>query len=265
MTEPNIIQQMKVDHLTVEVYAGRRELGAASAHRIAGQMRSLLAEKGECRMVFAAAPSQNEFLEELGMQADLDWSRVVAFHMDEYVGLGPAASQSFVRYLREHLYDHVQPGAVHYLNGLAPDPEAECIRYAALLEQAPIDIVCAGIGENGHLAFNDPPYALFDDPQTVKVIQLALRSRQQQVHDGCFATLDDVPQLALTLTLPALLSASHVYAMVPGPTKAEAVRDTLTLPVGENCPSTALRRHPSSVLYVDRDSMAAYDTLTQRS
>jgi glucosamine-6-phosphate deaminase len=147
---------------------------------------------------------------------------------------------------------------VHYLNGVAPDPEAECRRYAGLLAEAPVDVVCAGIGENGHLAFNDPPYALFDDPKMVKVIELALRSREQQVHDGCFDALEQVPKLALTLTVPALLSAGHVYTMVPGPTKAEAVRDTLTLPVSESCPATALRRHAGSVLYVDQDSMKLY-------
>lgn len=258
VAEPKLTQRMQVDRLTVEVYANRRDLGVAAARHAAVQMRALLAERAGCRIVFAAAPSQNEFLAELGILPGIDWSKVIAFHMDEYVGLAPAAPQSFVHYLKTHLFDRVQPGVVHYLNGLAADPEAECRRYAGLLNQAPVDIVCAGIGENGHLAFNDPPYALFDDSKTVKVIELALRSREQQVHDGCFAKLDDVPKLALTLTVPALLSANHIYTMVPGPTKAEAVRDTLTLPVGEACPATALRRHSSSILYVDADSTALY-------
>ncbi|NLE76851.1 MAG: glucosamine-6-phosphate deaminase, partial [Chloroflexi bacterium] len=146
-----------VEKLQVEVFATRAHLGAAAADDAAAQMRVLIREQGTVRMVFAAAPSQNEFLAELGRLPGIDWGRVVAFHMDEYVGLGPDAPQSFARFLREHLFQRVRPGQVHYLNGLAPDPQAECSRYAALLAQAPIDIVCAGIGENGHLAFNDPP------------------------------------------------------------------------------------------------------------
>jgi len=221
---PKLLQKIKIDQLAVEIYASRGDLGSAAAQAVAERMRILLNQQDQVRMVFAAAPSQNEFLAELGTLPGLDWQRVTALHMDEYVGLGADAPQSFVRFLRDHLFDKVKPGVVHYLNGLATDLEAECQRYSGLINEAPIDIVCAGIGENGHLAFNDPPYADFDDPKTVKVVKLALRSREQQVHDGCFPRLDAVPTRALTLTIPALMAASHIHCIVPGPTKAEAVR-----------------------------------------
>lgn len=244
----------RVERLTLEVYANRQDMGVAAGREAAAAIRAVLARQAHCRVVFAAAPSQNEFLAELSVAPDIDWARVTAFHMDEYVGLGADAPQSFVRYLKEHILDAVRPGQVHFLNGLAPDPRAECSRYTALLNDAPVDLVFAGIGENGHLAFNDPPDADFHDPKTVKVIALAPRSRQQQVHDGCFERLEAVPTHALTLTIPALLAARQIFCMVPGPTKAEAIRDTLSGPVRQECPATILRQHPATALYTDADS-----------
>ncbi len=251
---PRSVEKLKTDQLSVEVYATRDDMGIAAGQAVAGCMRALLREKDRIRMVFAAAPSQNEFLAELSSLSDLDWQRVTALHMDEYVGIGANAPQSFVRYLREHLYDRVKPGVVHSLDGSASDPMAECERYANLLGEAPIDIVCAGIGENGHLAFNDPPDADFDAPETVKVVNLALACREQQVHDGCFPDLGSVPKRALTLTIPALMAATYVFCVVPGPTKAGAVRDTLLGPVSALCPATVLRRHSSAIVYLDTDS-----------
>jgi len=247
-------QRLKVDRLSVEIYATRDEMGIAAGRAVARCMRGLLEKKNQIRMIFAAAPSQNEFLAELASFPDLDWNRVTALHMDEYVGVDADAPQSFVRYLREHLYDRVSPGIVHSLNGSASDPAVECGRYSRLINAAPIDILCAGIGENGHLAFNDPPGADFDAPETVKVVNLTLTCREQQVHDGCFPDLDSVPQQALTLTIPAMMVASYAFCVVPGPTKAEAVRDTLLGSISAQCPATILRRHPSAVLYVDADS-----------
>ena len=253
---PAPAQRWSVERLSVLVYATRGEMGSAAGAAVAGRMRELLRRGPGVRVMFASAPSQNEFLAELRRQPGLDWSRVTAFHMDEYVGLGADAEPSFVRFLREHLYDAVHPGTVHNLNGLAADPQAECRRYAALLNQAPLDIVCAGIGENGHLAFNDPPFADFDDPLAVKTVRLAQRSREQQVHDGCFPSLELVPREALTVTIPAMLAAGHIFCMVPGPTKAQAVRDTLMGPVTEDCPASILRRHAAAILYTDLDSSA---------
>jgi glucosamine-6-phosphate deaminase len=247
-------QKLCVGGLNVEVYANREDMGAAAARAAAARIRETLVSQGHCRIVFAAAPSQNEFLAELGRLPDIDWSQVTAFHMDEYVGLANDHPQSFVRFLREHLWAKVRPGSVHPLNGLNPDPEAECRRYSELLAVAPIDMLCAGIGENGHLAFNDPPHADFEDRRTLRVVALAERSREQQVHDGCFPALEAVPTHALTLTIPALMTARVIYCMVPGPTKAEAMRDTLTGLVRPECPATILRRHPDAVLYGDAAS-----------
>lgn len=241
---------------SIRVYADRQALGRAAGLDAAERIRQLLATQQQVTIVFAAAPSQNEFLDTLAAAPGLDWQRVVAFHMDEYVGLQPDAPQRFGNYLRWRIWDKVQPGCVHYLDGSRPDAEAECARYSDLLRANPVDIVCAGIGENGHLAFNDPGIADFVDARLVKVVPLAVESRIQQVHDGCFAALDEVPTHALTLTVPALMAGRWMYCMVPGPTKTAAVTATLTSPVTPTVPATILRTHPRAVLYLDLDSAA---------
>jgi glucosamine-6-phosphate deaminase len=182
--------------------------------------------------------------------------------MDEYIGLPGDAPQAFGQFLRTRLFDQVPFGAVHYLNGNAAEAEAECQRYTDLLRQQPVDIVCMGIGENCHIAFNDPHVADFNDPKRVKVVDLDPPCRQQQVNDGCFARLDDVPAYALTLTVPALMAAAHVYSMVPGPNKAEAIFHTLCGGISEQYPSTILRRHPSARLFIDQDSAARLDPVS---
>jgi glucosamine-6-phosphate deaminase len=253
---PTPQQRLTVDTLQVEVYPQRAGMGAAAAFDVTAAMRRVLAERETVRMIFAAAPSQNELLAGLCAMEDLDWGRVEAFHMDEYVGLPEGAPQSFGRFLREHLFDVVRPGRVEYLGGNAADIAAECQRYAALLRERPVDIVCAGIGENGHLAFNDPPVADFTDPRAVKPVTLDQTCRMQQVHDGAFETLDAVPTQALTVTIPALMAAHELFCVVPGPTKADAVRATLRDPISERCPATALRRHPHAILYIDAAAAA---------
>lgn len=205
-------------------------------------------------MIFAAAPSQNEFLEALCQDARVDFSRVVAFHMDEYVGLPADAPQGFGNFLRQRLFGRVPFKRVHYLNGGAADPEAECARYAALLREKPIDIVCMGIGENGHIAFNDPHAADLNDPRDVKVVELDGVCRMQQVHDGCFARLEDVPTRALTLTASRLRRAGHHFCIVPAATKRAAVRRALYGPVENACPATALRLCSDARLFLDQDS-----------
>lgn len=242
-----------VDQLHVRVYADRRSLGAAAALEAATHIREQLRSRGRLRIVFAAAPSQNEFLDALAQAPDIDWRNIEAFHMDEYIGIAPTAPQRFSHFLSQRLFDRVRPGRVHLFDCTAP-AEAECARYARLLAEAPIDVVCLGIGENGHIAFNDPPVADFADPLAVKPVELEEHCRRQQVNDGCFPSLDDVPRHALTLTIPTIMSAARLFCIVPGPTKREAVRRTLTEPISVNCPSTILRTHANCTLYVDAEA-----------
>jgi glucosamine-6-phosphate deaminase len=249
----------KVDKLQAQVFVDRRALGRAAAEAAAAKLKELLGKKS-VSVIFAAAQSQIEFLEALVATKGIDWSNVTAFHMDEFLGLPGTAAQSFGRWLRERLFDKVKPGKVHYLDGMAKDAGRECDRYAALLKASPADITCMGIGENGHLAYNDPPFASFDDPRGVKEVEVALASRQQQVNEGCFARLEEVPKTAITLTIPTLMAAPWIYCMVPGERKAKAVKRTLEGAVSADCPATILRRHERAVLYLDRDSAKLADT-----
>lgn len=236
-------------------------MGAAAAAMVADRIRLLLQQQEQLNIVFAAAPSQQEFLEALAADESIEWDRINAFHMDEYIGLDAAAPQGFGNFLKDRLFGKVPFRSVHYLNGNAADAKQECERYAALLRQG-VDIVNMGIGENTHIAFNDPHVADFNDPQLVKVVDLDYACRQQQVNDGCFETFSQVPTHALTLTVPALMQARYVYCMVPGPNKAAAVKHTLFDGISENYPSTVLRKHPQAVLFVDKDSAAqSFDRL----
>jgi glucosamine-6-phosphate deaminase len=219
-------------------------------------LESILSEKERARVIFACAPSQTEFLHSLvELSAKrIDWKRITAFHMDEYVGLSAHHPASFRIYLRSHLLEHVTPGTFHPIGGEAPDAAAECTRYAALLNEAPIDLICLGIGENGHLAFNDPPVADFNDPALVKVVELDSICREQQVHDGCFPSLSQVPTHALTLTLPVFRDARHLSVVVPGPRKAAAVRATCSGPISVECPASLLRTRTGVDLFLDNAS-----------
>jgi glucosamine-6-phosphate deaminase len=253
------VRIMKVEKLQAKVYVDRAALGRAAGEAAGAKLKELLAKK-PVSVIFAAAPSQNEFLETLVAAKGIDWSRVTAFHMDEYVGLPGTAPQSFGRWLRDRIFDKVKPGKVHYLDGMAKDSGNECARYSKLLKESPPEITCMGIGENGHLAFNDPPVADFEDPAAVKVVELDLASRKQQVNDGCFSALDLVPKTAMTLTIPTLLSAPWIFCMVPGPRKAPAVKRTLEGSIATECPATVLRRHDRAVLFLDKDSAGLADT-----
>ncbi len=250
------VKQLSADRLRVNVYETRAAMGAAAGNAAAVRIRQLLEEKAEVNIIFAAAPSQNETLDTLVAAEGIDWSRVNAFHMDEYVGLSADAPQGFGNFLTEHLFGRLPFGKVYRLDPSAKDPQEECRRYAALLKQYPVDLVCLGIGENGHLAFNDPGEAKFDDPEVVKVVKLDEVCRQQQVNDGCFATIDDVPTHALTLTIPTLMAAGHLVCTVPAATKCEAVTLTVTGPVTDMVPATAMRSHGDAVMFCDADSGA---------
>lgn len=250
----NIIKEKQVDKLKVKIYATRQDMGEGAAKEAAAKIKELIASKGEINIVFAAAPSQNEFLASLIADKEIDWGKINAFHMDEYVGISKDASQAFSNFLRDRIFGKVPFKSVNYIDVSAEDPEQECERYAALLKEYPADIVCMGIGENGHIAFNDPPVADFNDKKTVKVVELDHKCRQQQVNDGCFATLDDVPKYAITLTIPALMSGKYIFCIVPGKTKTEAVTNTVNGEISTACPATILRTHDNAILYVDRDS-----------
>ncbi len=245
---------MMKDALRVELHDSRAEMGLAAGTAAAAKIRELLAEKDCVNVIFAAAPSQNEMLEALVAAPGIDWSRVNAFHMDEYVGLPAGAPQAFGNFLREHIFDRLPFGRVEYIDGHTQDGPAECARYAALLEEYPTDVVLMGIGENGHIAFNDPHVAFFDDPEAVKLVELDNVCRQQQVNDGCFAALEQVPTHAYTLTIPTLVRAPWLFCTVPAPTKAEAVKNTVLGPVSERCPASVLRTRPNAVLFCDPDS-----------
>lgn len=248
------IRQLMADSLTVSVYDSRENLGKEAAQSVGEKIHSLLGEQPSINIVFASAPSQNEFLSALLEDHAIIWNRINAFHMDEYIGLSQYATQGFGNFIRNRLWEKVPLMSANYINGNATDLHKECLRYAELLQRNPIDIVCFGIGENGHLAFNDPPNANFKDPESVKVVDLDARCRQQQVNDGCFQKLEGVPGSALTLTIPALFSGRFLYGMVPGKSKANAVFHTLCDDIGEHCPATVLRRHPNARLFIDADS-----------
>jgi glucosamine-6-phosphate deaminase len=246
-----LVRAFTVEKLRVKIFSDRREMGKAAGQSAAEKIREILKVSKSLSMVFASAPSQNEFLEELSQSSGIDWNKITAFHLDEYIGLPTDAAESFGHFLRVELFEKVHPGRVYYLNGMAEDLEAECKRYAGLLRDHPLDIACIGIGENGHLAFNDPPFADFQDPLLVKIVELDPVSRQQQVHDGCFKSFQEVPRKAITLTIPAILFARFIYCMVPGPRKAEAVRRTLEDSVSTDCPATILRQHDNAILFLD--------------
>ncbi|MCR8632241.1 glucosamine-6-phosphate deaminase [Paenibacillus radicis (ex Xue et al. 2023)] len=243
----------QVDRLQIRRYETRKEMGEAVAAGLADKMIELLTIKETIAVIFASAPSQNEFLGALQSIDNIPWERVICFHLDEYVSLSAEAPQSFSRYLMDTLFNRRKPKQFHAIDGLN-DPAAECARYSALLAAQPIDIACIGIGENGHIAFNDPHVADFQDPKAVKVVLLDEISRQQQVNDGCFASLGEVPLEAITLTIPTILSAASIYCTVPGERKSSAVRDAIQGPVDVSCPASVLRNATAAYMYLDKES-----------
>jgi len=252
-TRPQPQGSRQVERLTVQSFPTRVEMGAVAARDVAAALVERLGRQAEVRMVFAAAPSQSSMLAALREAPGIDWSRVTAFHMDEYIGLPAAAPERFASWLDAHVFDRLPFKAVHRIVP-EPDAEAEIARYAALLAEAPIDFICLGIGVNGHIAFNDPPVADFEDPLDVKIVELDDVCRQQQVDDECFARFEDVPERAVTLTIPRLLRAEKLFCVVPGAAKRAAVEATLRGPISTACPASILRRHPDCTLYLDAES-----------
>lgn len=251
-----MIKELKTENLEVKVYPDRVTMGEAAASAVSEQIVKLLNQQEFVNIVFASAPSQNEFLAGLVKSSGVNWKRVNAFHVDEYIGLPENSRQRFGAFLTEKIFKYLPFRTLNYIHGNAPDSFAECGRYAELLQQYPADIVCLGIGENGHLAFNDPHVANLNDPVRVKIVDLDFECRRQQVTDGCFDNLNNVPKLAITLTIPALMAGKYVYSIVPGKNKAVAVYNALYKKISEQCPASVLRTHPEAVLFLDQDSGA---------
>lgn len=248
-----MLRSGKAGNLKVEIFETRKELGDKAAQDAVKALKKVIEEKGSVNVIFAAAPSQNEFLAALAA-SDVDFTKVHGFHMDEYIGLPKDAPQGFGNFLRRGIFDLVPFAGVEYLNGCAEDIEAERLRYSRILQENPVDIVFMGIGENGHIAFNDPAVCHFDDQNLVSIVELDERCRNQQVHDGCFEKIEEVPTHALTLTVPCLTAAKQLFCMVPAATKAEAVGKTVLGEIREMVPATIMRMHKNCTLYVDKDS-----------
>ena len=243
----------KVVNLPVEIFDTREEMGAVAAKDAAKIINEVIAKNGVANVVFAAAPSQNDLLENL-LKEDIDWSKVRGFHQDEYIGIDADEPAGFGNFLNRAIFEKVSFKELHYLLCKADEAEAKCAEYTDLLKKYPIDLIFLGIGENGHLAFNDPAVADFNDPKMIKVVELDDVCRQQQVNDGCFATLNDVPKQAMSLTMSFIMSVPHAICVVPTIRKANAVYNALTGPVTTACPASILREHTDAGLYLDKDS-----------
>ncbi|MGA2267020.1 MAG: glucosamine-6-phosphate deaminase [Bryobacteraceae bacterium] len=238
----------------VRVFQSKPELGSAAARQAGSILEQRIREAGRARIILSAGNSQLEMIDALARLSGPDWRAVEVFHVDEYVGLPALHPASFRLWVKTRFADRVSPGAVHYLAGDASDVEEECRRYAALLSAMPIDIAFLGFGENGHIGFNDPHEANFADPLAVRPVTLDERCRRQQVGEGHFPDLASVPQQAVTLTCPTLVSASYIICCVPDQRKAEAVKNALEGPVTPACPASIVRTHAQACLYLDRDS-----------
>ena len=256
METEQLMVSRQYDQLPVTIYNRNAALGQAAALAARQIIQTAIAERGAAYIIIATGNSQLTFLHALRDLDGIDWSKVAVFHMDEYVGIDPTHPASFPLFLRQHILDAVKPGVFYPVPSQVDDLDQACRDYEALLRAHPLDMVAMGWGENGHIAFNDPPYADFDDPVWVKVVALAEASRRQQVGEGHFATIDDVPTHAITLTIPALLAPRHILCIVPEARKAEAVRACLTQPVSEDRPGSILRTVDHAQLYLDTDSAA---------
>ncbi len=249
------MRSFKAGNLNVQIFETRALMGEAAARAAMIAMCDVMKNRDIINVVFAAAPSQSDMLVVL-KKSGFPFEKVRAFHMDEYIGLPSDAPQRFSNFLARELWDGLPFHEIHRIEGNAPDAEAECLRYEALLNQYPPDVVLCGIGENGHLAFNDPPVANFRDEHLAKIVELDEICRNQQVRDGCFASIQDVPTHAITLTLPLFINAPRVIVVVPAASKADAVYRTVNEERSTACPSTLLRDHPNATMFLDISSAA---------
>jgi glucosamine-6-phosphate deaminase len=247
------LKNCKIEKLPVYVYDTRAQMGEAAAKDAAERINRIIEKKGTANVVFAAAPSQNELLEGL-LTYDIDWTKVRGFHQDEYIGIGEDEPAGFGNFLRRAIFDRVSFKELHFLLCKPEQAAEKCAEYTQLLKEYPADLIFLGVGENGHLAFNDPAVADFDDPETIKVVELDDACRQQQVNDGCFATFTDVPKQAMSLTMSFIRSVPEAICVVPTIRKADAIERALHGEISTECPASILRRLDSAALYLDRDS-----------
>jgi len=247
--------------MNVKIFSSRLELAQAAASDAASLIREAISARGQAYVIAATGTSQFEFLDALVRQPDIDWGRVNFFHLDEYVGLPKTHPASFRRYLQERIVDRIQPRAFHFLNGDAPDPSAECLRVGELISQHKIDAAFVGIGENGHLAFNDPP-ADFETEEPYLIVDLDEACRRQQVGEGWFESIEAVPVQAISMSIQQILKASHVLCVVPDQRKATAVRDCLELAVTPLHPASILQQHERTTIYLDTESAALLKSST---
>ena len=253
------MQQFKKDLLQVVKSVNRKEMGKNAATAVAFLIKKLLLSKNEVNIIFAAAPSQLSFFESMIHDQNINWSRINAFHMDEYIGLPKGHPALFSSFLNRNLFNKVAFKSVHYLLNENEENITDSNKsYGKLLNRFPADIICLGIGENGHLAFNDPSNADFNDPNTIKVVELDEDCRIQQVNDGCFDSLAGVPTHAITLTIPMLMRGKHLCCIVPGDLKREAIKKTLSGNIVSDCPASILRTHPSAILFGDDESLREF-------
>ncbi len=246
----------RVDALQVQVYNSEVELAQDVAEIAQKHLQHTLGQKGAAALLLATGNSQIQFLDALIALGGVDWSRITCFHLDEYLGISADHSASFRRYLRERVEKQVSPKEFHYIEGDAIEPLGECDRYTKLLQAQPIDLCCLGVGENGHLAFNDPAVADVNDPYTLKLVKLDTTNRQQQVNTGYFPNLESVPQYAFTLTLPMICSAKTIICLAPAKRKAKIVKQMLEDDITTDCPASILRTQQQATLFLDVDSAA---------
>jgi glucosamine-6-phosphate deaminase len=249
----NPVKSFQVDKLQVKVYNDKAEMGDASADFVSWHLQVAIKKNGLANLILATGTSQFPFLEAL-KKLHVDWMKITVFHLDEYIGLSDKHPASFRKYLKERILDEVKPRQIYFLNGDSMDIEAELRNYEKLLQCHAVDIACIGIGENGHIAFNDPPVADFNDPHLVKIVQLDEACRRQQLGEGWFPTLADVPGEALSLTIPAIMESKAICCVVPDERKSTAVFNTIHGEISTTCPASILRNHPDAVLFLDKEA-----------
>ena len=243
----------KIADLPVYVFEDRCTMGKAAAREAAEVIAEAIEKRGAANVIFAAAPSQTNMLDAL-LEQNIDWTKVRGFHQDEYIGLDNDHPAGFGNFMRRYLFDKVPFMELHYLRSESGKESEKCAEYSALLNEYPPDLIFLGVGENGHLAFNDPSVADFEDANQVKVVELDDVCRNQQVNDGCFGSIDEVPKQALTLTLSQIRKVPRAITVVPTALKADAINKALNGPVTTECPASMLRSHPGASLYLDRES-----------